>query len=165
MRKTCCGAFAPHDLSMILSLVGGEPSRVAVSKSAILQKDIADIGHIDLAFPDGVTAHVHASWLSPFKEHKLTVIGDKAMAVYSRTACLTLTNCAFTHILWMQAKTPPGVEKKEFITVDVVTESEPLRNECAHFTDCIATGISNRSPTGPKALRVLRILAQTSQEK
>jgi UDP-2-acetamido-3-amino-2,3-dideoxy-glucuronate N-acetyltransferase len=155
-------SFAPHDLSMILSLVGGEPTKVTVSKSAILQKDIADIGHIDLEFAGGVTAHVHASWISPFKEQKLTVIGDKAMAVFEDSLSYPDKLRFYPHLV-DASKTPPAVEKKEFITIDVV-ESEPLRNECAHFTDCIA---NNKQPItdGEEGLRVLRILAQTSQEK
>ena len=154
-------SFAPHDLSMILSLVGGEPSHVAVSKSTILQKEIADIGHIDLAFPDGVTAHVHASWFSPFKEHKLTVIGDKAMAVFEDSLPYPDKLRLYPHVV-DATKTPPSVEKKDFITVDV-TESEPLRNECAHFIDCMITG-KQPITDGAEGLRVLRILART-QEK
>lgn len=152
-------SFAPHDLSMILSLAGSEPVKIAVSKSAILQEGIADIGHIDLTFANDVTAHVHVSWISPFKEQKLTVIGDKAMAVFEDSLAYPDKLRLYPHLV-DASKTPPTVEKKDFITIDVV-ESEPLRNECAHFINCIS---NNQQPItdGEEGLCVLRILAQTS---
>jgi UDP-2-acetamido-3-amino-2,3-dideoxy-glucuronate N-acetyltransferase len=75
-------SFAPHDLSMILSLVGEEPSEVSATGGRYLHKTIADVTTTHLAFPGGEQAHVFVSWLHPFKEQKLVVIGDRAMAVF-----------------------------------------------------------------------------------
>ena len=74
-------SFAPHDLSMILSLVGQEPSEVTAQGGYYLHKSIADVTTTSLAFPGGEQAHVFVSWLHPFKEQKLVAIGDRAMAV------------------------------------------------------------------------------------
>ena len=75
-------SFAPHDLSMILSLVGEEPSEVTATGGYYLHKTIADVTTTHLAFPGGEQAHVFVSWLHPFKEQKLVVVGDRAMAVF-----------------------------------------------------------------------------------
>ena len=75
-------SFAPHDLSMILSLVGQEPAEVAAQGGYYLHKAIADVTTTHLTFPGGEQAHVFVSWLHPFKEQKLVVIGDRAMAVF-----------------------------------------------------------------------------------
>ena len=75
-------SFAPHDISMILSLVGQEPTRIGAEGSYYLHNAIADVTTTHLAFPGGEQAHVFVSWLHPFKEQKLVVIGDRAMAVF-----------------------------------------------------------------------------------
>jgi len=75
-------SFAPHDISMILSLVGAEPSAIATQGGFYLHDAIADVTTTHLASPGGERAHVFVSWLHPFKEQKLVVIGDRAMAVF-----------------------------------------------------------------------------------
>ena len=75
-------SFAPHDLSMILSLVGQEPTEVSASGAYFLHRTIADVTTTHLAFPGGEQAHVFVSWLHPFKEQKLVAVGDRAMAVF-----------------------------------------------------------------------------------
>src|SRR5262249_43312470 len=75
-------SFAPHDLSMILSLVGEEPVDVTAQGAFYLHDAIADVTTTHMRFPAGEQAHVFVSWLHPFKEQKLVVIGDRAMAVF-----------------------------------------------------------------------------------
>ena len=75
-------SFAPHDLSMILSLVGHEPDSVESVGSYYLHQHIADVTTTHLSFPGGERAHVFVSWLHPFKEQKLVVVGSDAMAVF-----------------------------------------------------------------------------------
>ena len=75
-------SFAPHDLSMILSLVGQEPDAVECVGSYYLHQRIADLTTTHLSFPGGERAHVFVSWLHPFKEQKLVVVGSEAMAVF-----------------------------------------------------------------------------------
>ena len=75
-------SFAPHDLSMILSLVGQEPETVECDRQLLLHERIADVTTTHLSFPGGERAHVFVSWLHPFKEQKLVVVGSEAMAVF-----------------------------------------------------------------------------------
>ena len=66
-------SFAPHDISMILSLTNQEPIAVRAETANILHPNIADTATIHMGFSSGVKAHVAVSWLHPFKEQKLVV--------------------------------------------------------------------------------------------
>ena len=148
-------SFAPHDISMILSLVGEEPNEVTAFGSSILQPGIADITLTHLSFPGGVKAHIYVSWLNPSKEQKLVVIGEKGMLVF---------NDSFgwdSKLQWFPGHVSYGDEKIQLNKQDPiliqVEEQEPLRNECQHFLDCIANNTKPRTD-GEEGLRVLRVL-------
>jgi predicted dehydrogenase len=87
-------SFAPHDLSMILSLVGEEPAQVTAQGGSYLHKTIADVTTTHLTFSAGEQAHVFVSWLHPFKEQKLVIIGDRAMAVFDDGQLMRVALCA-----------------------------------------------------------------------
>jgi len=75
-------SFAPHDISMILTLAGEEPESVWATGGNYLHRKIADVTTTHMAFPSGLQAHIFVSWLHPFKEQKLVVVGDRKMAVF-----------------------------------------------------------------------------------
>lgn len=152
-------SFAPHDLSMILSLVGDEPSEVTASGGYYLHNTIADVTTTHLSFPGGEQAHVFVSWLHPFKEQKLVVIGDRGMAVFDDSQGWHEKLLLYPHrIEWREAMPVP--HRAEATPVKLA-EAEPLGLECRHFLDCIATGARPRTD-GPEGLRVLRVLARAS---
>lgn len=152
-------SFAPHDLSMILSLVGAEPSEVTASGGYYLHKTIADVTTTHLAFPGGEQAHVFVSWLHPFKEQKLVVIGDRGMAVFDDSQGWDKKLLLYPHrIEWRE--TMPVPQRAEATPVKLA-EAEPLELECRHFLECVATGAPPRTD-GPEGLRVLRVLARAS---
>lgn len=158
-------SLAPHDFSMILALAGEMPDRVTATGQAAVQRNIPDIVTTTLAFPGGLRAHVVSSWLNPYKEHRLAVVGDKAMAVFDDTAPkwedkLTL----YRHrVAWKGAV--PEFVKGEAERIAVV-EGEPLAAELAHFLDCVA-GKSKPLTDAREATRVLQVLtsAQHAMEK
>jgi predicted dehydrogenase/acetyltransferase-like isoleucine patch superfamily enzyme len=153
-------SFAPHDLSMILSLVGDEPSEVTASGGYYLHKNIADVTTTHLSFPGGEQAHVFVSWLHPFKEQKLVVIGDRGMAVFDDSQGWDEKLLLYPHrIEWHE--TMPVPHRAEATPVKL-TEAEPLALECRHFLDCVATGARPRTD-GPEGLRVLRVLSRASE--
>jgi UDP-2-acetamido-3-amino-2,3-dideoxy-glucuronate N-acetyltransferase len=153
-------SFAPHDLSMILSLVGEEPSEVTAQGGYYLHKTIADVTTTLLAFPGGEQAHVFVSWLHPFKEQKLVVIGDRAMAVFDDGQPWSRKLLVYPHrIEWREAMPVP--QKAEADPVEL-EEGEPLNLECRHFLDCIARGSKPRTD-GREGLRVLRVLTRASE--
>lgn len=157
-------SFAPHDISMILSLAGEMPERVTATGGNYLHKKIADVTTTHLEFPSGLRAHIFVSWLHPFKEQKLVVVGDKKMAVFDDTQPWDDKLLLYPHQINWQGNTPIPV-KGDPGRLDI-PESEPLRDECQQFLDCISTG-KQPITDGNEGLRVLKILnnAQRSMDK
>ena len=77
-------SFAPHDISVILSLVGEEPVDVTATATNILHPSIADSTITNMKFSSGIGAHIFVSWLHPFKEQKMVIIGDRKMVVFEK---------------------------------------------------------------------------------
>jgi len=150
-------SFAPHDLSMLLSLVGEEPDRVWATGAAYLTDGIADVTTTHLAFPGGPHAHVFVSWLHPFKEQRLVVVGSEAMAVFDDLNDWPDKLVLFEHgVDWSDGRPRPKKADGAPVPLD---QTEPLRVECEHFLACIQTGATPRTD-GLEGLRVLRVLAQ-----
>jgi len=75
-------SFAPHDISVILALMGEQPVAVSSHGEAFLQRNISDVTLTSIEFPNNVKAHTFVSWLHPFKEQRLVVVGSEQMAVF-----------------------------------------------------------------------------------
>ncbi|WP_319525435.1 Gfo/Idh/MocA family oxidoreductase [uncultured Desulfosarcina sp.] len=148
-------SFAPHDISMILSLAEDEPETVQTTGGYYLHKKIADVTTTHFEFKSGLQAHIFVSWLHPFKEQKLVVVGDRKMAVFNDTKPWADKLWLYPHeIKWEHNMPVPAKAEPE--TVDVPQE-EPLRQECLHFLHCVATG-QQPVTDGKEGLRVLRVL-------
>ena len=147
-------SFAPHDISVILHLLGEKPSRVECSGGEFLQPGIHDTTLTALSFPGGAFAHVYVSWLHPFKEHRLVVVGDKRMVVFEDTRSqdkLLLYDCGIDFVAG-----DPVPRRSEAQPVSYPA-TEPLKNECGHFLECID---QDREPLtdGQNGLDVLEVL-------
>jgi UDP-2-acetamido-3-amino-2,3-dideoxy-glucuronate N-acetyltransferase len=159
-------SFAPHDISVILSLVGGElPNQVRCIGEAYLNQGVADVTLTTLRFPGGVNAHVHVSWINPFKEQKLTVVGSHAMLVFDDTLPWKEKLVLYRQPLVWSGGQVPEAKKSSGELVDV-PEEEPLRLECAHFIECCDQRKASVTD-GREGLRVLQVLnaAQQSLDK
>ena len=151
-------SFAPHDVSAILMLLGEMPETVYATGGSYLQHHIPDTTLTTLDFPSGVKAHIFVSWLHPFKEQKLVVVGNKKMAVFDDVSEEKLL--LYPHKIEWQQRIPVAAKAEaELIPIDT---KEPLKAECRHFLECIAEGRTPRTD-GHEGLRVLKIL-QASQE-
>ena len=95
---------------MILSLVGDEPSEVSATGGSYLHQTIADVTTTHMAFPGGERAHVFVSWLHPFKEQKLVVIGDRAMGVFDDGAAVGRKLLIYPHRIEWRDALPLGAE-------------------------------------------------------
>ena len=153
-------SFAPHDISMILSLVGDEPTQVSATGAAYLHEVLADVTMTHLSFPNGVRGHVFVSWLHPFKEQKLVVVGSESMAVFDDTQAWSSKLQLYPHKVEIKDDIPIA-SKADAVAVDVL-EDEPLKLECEHFLDCVASGATPRTD-GREGLRVLKVL-QAAQD-
>jgi predicted dehydrogenase len=148
-------SFAPHDISMILTLACEAPEKVHATGGNYLHRQIADVTTTHLEFPSGLRAHIFVSWLHPFKEQKLVVVGDKKMAVFDDTQSWPDKLLLYPHqIKWRNNAPVPEKGKPERVEIP---EAEPLRLECEHFLHSFTNG-SRTQTDGAEGLRVLRVL-------
>jgi predicted dehydrogenase/acetyltransferase-like isoleucine patch superfamily enzyme len=148
-------SFAPHDISMILALAEEEPERVMSTGGNYLHQKIADVTTTHLEFPSGLRAHIFVSWLHPFKEQKLVVVGDRKMAVFDDTQLWNDKLLLYPHeIKWKNHMPVPTKADPERVDIP---EEEPLRQECQHFLACVSNG-SKPITDGVEGLKVLKIL-------
>lgn len=153
-------SFAPHDISMILALVGSEPARVSAIGNCILHPTIADVTTTHMEFPGGESAHVFVSWLHPFKEQKLVLVGDDCMAVFDDMQPWERKLALYPHrIEWKDGAPVPNRADAEFVQV---AQAEPLREETGHFLACCA-GRDRCRTDAAEAIRVLRVLQAAEQ--
>lgn len=145
-------SFAPHDVAIILRLIGSLPFEVVACGGAYVQPNIADVTVTNLLFDNGVRAHIHVSWLHPFKEQRLVVIGSRRMASFDDVnKRLVLYD---QRVEWQEGQPVPI--RHEGTPVEYAS-NEPLRLECQAFLDAMTT----RQPPltdGQSGLRVLRVL-------
>lgn len=160
MREDVIWSFALHDLSVILALFDAMPISVSVEADAILNPKISDIASIHMRFPEGETARIHVSWLHPYKEQRMSVIGSKAHAVFDDLVKWENKLSIYEHRVEERNGRPEAV-KADALHVQV-EQREPLREECAHFLQSIASGTVPRTDTR-EALRVLSVLEAASQ--
>ena len=152
-------SFAPHDISMILTIAGQEPDSVKTEKVTILQEGIADSATLHLQFPSGLRAHVSVSWLHPFKEQRLVVIGSTGMIVFDDTKPWSQKCALYRHSTIFTDQQPSLVSgEQEYVQVP---QSEPLQNECQHFADVVSGG-ERPLTNAAEGLRVLRVLEATA---
>lgn len=152
-------SFAPHDISVILGLLNETPDGVLAQGGNYLHQHIADVTISLLSFRSGVKAHIFVSWLHPFKEQKLIVVGDRKMAVFDDLEKKDKLILYPHSIDWKDNL--PIANKAEAQRVEL-EQGEPLRAECQHFLDCVATRTKPRTD-GEEGLRVLSVL-QRCQE-
>jgi predicted dehydrogenase len=150
-------SLGAHDVSVLLHLLGEEPSEVTAHGESYMHPPVEDVVFCYMRFPSGRAAHMHLSWLDPHKERRFTVVGSKRMATFDDMALeqkVTVYDKGFDE---------PAHGYGEYITRsgDIYSprlpNREPLRIECEHFVDCIRTGATPRSD-GHDGLRVVRVL-------
>jgi len=147
-------SFAPHDISVILLLVGTLPEWASTSGQHYLQHDVADVTMTCLAFPGKARAHIFVSWLHPFKEQKLVVVGSRKMAVFDDVIKEGKLKIFDKGIEWKDGR---PVTRQTAESTLFFPEVEPLREELAHFVECVRSRKPPRTD-GANGLRVLRVL-------
>jgi predicted dehydrogenase len=151
--------LASHDISILLYLLGRQPERIMARGHAHLRPCIQDIAHLDLEFPQSLSAHIHVSWMHPCKIRRITVIGDTKMAVYDDTnqvGRLKIYNKGADILA------DPVLYSHDEPTIPHFDWIEPLQIECEDFVHAIRTGTPPRAD-GIFGLDVVRILS-TAEE-
>jgi predicted dehydrogenase len=152
--------LAPHDISILLYLLGKKPERVKVQAHANVQPGIEDVAHLDLGFSDGMNAHIHVSWLHPCKIRRVTIIGDQRMVVYDDTNPAEMLKI---YNKGADIDADPVVSYRYgAITIPHIDWTEPLRLEVEDFARSIRTGQTPRA-SGAVGLEVVRVLAAAQQ--
>lgn len=146
-------SFAPHDISVLIGLLDEMPEQITSSGGAWLNQNVHDVTMTQLRFPSGVLAHIFVSWLHPFKEQRLVVVGTEKMAVFDDTAENKLL--LYPHRVEWKNRIPTAVKAEAEIVP--LPADEPLQVECRHFLEAIRTRVP--PPTdGKEGLRVLQVL-------
>ena len=148
-------SFAPHDVAVILRLLGQLPVEVSASGGAYLTNDIADITVSNLQFSDNSRAHIFVSWLHPYKEQRLVVVGDKKMAIFNDVNPYGEKLRVYPQSVEFDGTLP--ILKKEDAEFIEHVNTEPLRQECAHFLECMKS--RNKPLTDAQSgIEVLKVL-------
>jgi predicted dehydrogenase len=152
-------SLAPHDISVLLMLLSGQPVEVSAQGMAYLQPGVEDVVFLTIRFDNGQLGHIHISWLDPHKTRRFTVVGSLKMAEFDDVAATEKLR------IYDQGVIPTYSSYGEALTLrfgDIhiprVDMREPLRIECAHFIECLREGRTPRSD-GRDGVRVLRVLA------
>jgi len=155
-------SFAPHDISLILDLVKETPCYINSIGSNFLHSMIADITMSNLKFPSGIGAHIFVSWLNPFKEQRMVIVGDDGMLVFEDSLPLEKKLIHYPHVInWKNGQPLP--EKAEGKAIDISsTWIEPLKNECNSFLKTIKER-TKPITSGEEGLKVLEVLQSCQQ--
>jgi predicted dehydrogenase len=154
--------LAPHDICIVLTLLGEEPVAVSARGTYHIDPSIHDMAYLELLFANGTIAHIHVSWLHPRKIRQITIVGSKKMAVYDDVSETEKI------LIYDKGLTVPNNGHDKFsgwplnyrygdIVIPYISNAEPLKLECTHFVKCIAEGKRPRSD-GWAGLKVLNIL-------
>lgn len=153
-------SFAPHDISLILMLMGYEdPLRVSAFGGAFINPNIFDTTLTIFEFRNGVMAHIFVSWLHPYKEQKLIVVGSKKMALFDDLSEGKLF--VYPHEIKLENGNIPVAHKADFITISLPSK-QPLKEELRHFIHCVETRDVPRTDA-KEGLLVLKILEKAEQ--
>lgn len=147
-------SFAPHDIAIILRLIDSWPTQVAATGGAYLQPRIADVTVTNMEFATGVRAHIFVSWLHPYKEQRLVVVGSKRMAVFDD---VRNEDKLVIYDQGVEFVNGEPVARKNDAVAEPLECAEPLRRQCAEFLKCIETR-EHPLTDGASGLRVLRVL-------
>jgi len=145
-------SFAPHDVAVILRLTGQLPFQVTATGGSYVTPNIADVTVTNLLFDNGVRAHIFVSWLNPFKEQRLVVVGEKKMASFDDVAKKLVL---YDQRVDIQQGQPVPV-KGDGLDVDFPGD-EPLTRECQAFLDAMTTRVPALTD-GHSGLQVLSVL-------
>ncbi len=154
--------FAPHDVSMILALMG-KPKSINSCANYFFTKNVADQIVIKLSFSEDQKGHIFASWLHPIKERKFVVIGKKAMAVFDDTLEWQKKLTVYHYTAILNDNKIPHLQDLRPEFIEIKNTEEPLYLETSHFIKCIEQNLTPLTD-GIEALSVLQVVEQASRQ-
>jgi len=149
-------SFAPHDIALVLRVLGADPTVVSCQGQSYVSEGIADVSLTSMTFGSAAQAHIFVSWLHPFKEQRFVVVGEREMAVFDDTAPWDEKLVLYPHQVSWPGGRVPVARKADGVAVEL-DPCEPLTAECEDFIRAVEER-SRPLADGDTALRVLRIL-------
>lgn len=152
--------LAPHDLSIYTYLLGETPKSVSANGACHLQNGIEDVVMLVLEFPRKVMGYVHASWLDPYKSRRLTIVGKSKMLLFEDTNPTEKIKIFDRQEVEQEAHSYGEFllqDRSGDIHIPKIESTEPLRNECVQFIQCINTNTDAIS-NGEEGLQIVKIL-------
>ena len=169
--------LAPHDIAIILHLLGQRPTRVIAQGLHLLRSTIADVAFLHFEFAAGQAAQAHVSWLDPRKVREVVVVGTRKMVVFDDVNLDQQVQVYDKGVEWVgpDGNGRPAGRWDQFesygeyqllmrsgdLVVPRIRQAEPLREETAHFLDCIRQG-SQPLSNGINGWEVVKVLAAAS---
>ena len=158
--------LAPHDISIMLYLLGQMPESVSAQGNSCVQGGVEDVAYMTMRFPGNVLTHMRLSWLDPRKTRRITVVGSKKMAIYDDVEPQEKIKVYDKRVNAIRRTDTFGEFNFAYHYGDVVSPfvrfDEPLRVECSHFVDCIRRGETPQTD-GHNGLRIVQIV-EAAQE-
>jgi predicted dehydrogenase len=152
--------LATHDISIVLHLLGEQPTTVCCQGLDHIKTDVHDVVNLTMKFPNNKMGMVHCSWLDPRKERVITVVGDQKMAVYDDLGEEKIR--VYDKGVNLHSKSGDFAEfQLSYRHGDMyspwIKQQEPLRSECSEFVRCIVEGDTPRTG-GVNGLQVVEVL-------
>jgi predicted dehydrogenase len=153
--------LAPHDISILLHLLGTTPYGVAAQGTSCLQNGVEDVAYVTMRFPNNIMAHMRLSWLDPSKIRRITVVGSKKMVIYDDVENQEKIKVYDKSVTAIRHTDTFGEFNFAYHYGDIVSPyirfEEPLRLECRHFAECI---LEQKTPLtdGYNGLRVVEVV-------
>lgn len=153
-------SFAPHDVSVLNYLVGASPLKIEAKGSKYLQEDVFDVTMAQFTYPDNVSGHIFVSWLHPFKEQRLVIVGSKGMLVYEDTVGEKEIKYYDKHFEIADGQVLKYEKPTEVIPYE---RSLPLAEEMKYFIECIETDANIETADGNSGYEVVKILEEVGK--
>jgi predicted dehydrogenase len=154
-------SFAPHDISIFKYLIESDPIKISSHGSSFIQKDIHDSTLTHFKYKNGVNGHIHVSWLHPFKEHRLVVVGSEGMISFEDSSNDKKINYYPKKIGLINGVLKKIDKPKESIPFK---EKLPLEIELEYFIDHINRNKIIKISDGQSGLEVVKILVESSKQ-
>lgn len=160
--------LAPHDLSIMLTLVNSDPVAVSARGTHHIDENVYDSAYIEVLFANGTMGHVHVSWLHPRKIRQITIVGSLKMAVYDDVSETEKIHIYDKGVAVSNDSNGNGNGHNRFsawppnyrygnVVIPLISNAEPLKVQCSHFIKCITEGSRPKSD-GLMGLKVTSVL-------
>ena len=150
-------SFAPHDISVILNIINDMPHSLICQGKDHITPNIHDITNSILKFKDAYV-NINVNWLNPYKEQKMSIIGEKGMIIFDDTSPDQKITYFPEYIQYSKdVNSNPIPIKNNGINIEIENIKSPLHNECNHFIECCKH--RNKPITdGKEGINVLKVL-------